>query len=166
MLCPFSAVIDDRRSDRDVSMWRDHEEAMARVTSEEALTTILRLTRKGGADWRGHLALGVGIRCFDTSTLFFALLSYHHPSLRAIADTSLFFSPACIISFGLTALRRGELTDAWAWSDAPEEHHDERTHKTTKVKSNAHASVIIEPGIETLSRSTTPKEVKPSGGRR
>ena len=30
-------------------------------------------------------------------------------------------SPACILSFVLTALARGELAEAWAWTDAPEE---------------------------------------------
>lgn len=67
----------------------------------------------------------------------------------------------------LTALKRGELTDAWAWSDAPEESHDDdkKVHQTVKVKSKVQESAIIE-GIDTLSRSTTPKEVKHSGGRR
>ncbi|KAJ3546118.1 hypothetical protein NMY22_g2172 [Coprinellus aureogranulatus] len=81
---------------------------------------------------------------------------------------SVFPSPACIISFGLTALRRGEFADAWAWSDAPEEDHDddEQAQRAVEAKSKAKESVIVE-GIDSLpSRSTTPKEVKHSGGRR
>lgn len=31
------------------------------------------------------------------------------------------YSPACIFSFLITALVRGELADAWKWSDVPEE---------------------------------------------
>lgn len=30
------------------------------------------------------------------------------------------YSPACILSFLLTALVRGEFTEAWSWSDEPE----------------------------------------------
>jgi len=31
----------------------------------------------------------------------------------------LYLSPACILSFFVTALARGELKDAWSWSDEP-----------------------------------------------
>lgn len=30
------------------------------------------------------------------------------------------YSPACILSFFITALSRGELKEAWRWSDDPE----------------------------------------------
>jgi minor histocompatibility antigen H13 len=36
---------------------------------------------------------------------------------RLIGDTS----PACILSFVVTALARGELREAWAWNDTPDE---------------------------------------------
>ena len=41
-----------------------------------------------------------------------------------------FHSPACILSFLLTALARGELNSAWAWSDEPEERAPEIEEKT------------------------------------
>jgi hypothetical protein len=31
----------------------------------------------------------------------------------------IYFSPACILSFLVIAVARGELNEAWAWSDAP-----------------------------------------------
>ncbi|TEB06230.1 hypothetical protein FA13DRAFT_1750168 [Coprinellus micaceus] len=82
---------------------------------------------------------------------------------HAAQPALLYLSPACIVSFGLTALRRGEFEDAWAWSDAPEEDEsEEQKLKTVEAKE----SVMVE-GIDTLSsRSATPKEVKHSGGRR
>ncbi|KIP11612.1 hypothetical protein PHLGIDRAFT_10595 [Phlebiopsis gigantea 11061_1 CR5-6] len=43
---------------------------------------------------------------------------------RAAQPALLYLSPACILSFVLTALARGELGEAWAWTDAPEEPAD------------------------------------------
>jgi len=36
----------------------------------------------------------------------------------------LYLSPACVLSFVMTALIRGELMSAWSWSDGPEEPFD------------------------------------------
>ena len=58
--------------------------------------------------------------------------------------TAVFQSPACILSFVLTASIRGELADAWKWSDVPLESPDklkeilekeETTHKDSALPS-------------------------------
>ena len=45
-------------------------------------------------------------------------------------------SPACILSFVITALVRGELLEAWKWSDGPER-KDSETDVTTNGTSNS-----------------------------
>lgn len=35
-----------------------------------------------------------------------------------------FSSPACILSFFITAISRGEFKEAWHWTDAPEDTED------------------------------------------
>lgn len=112
--------------------------------------------RGEGLDRDGSLTYFV---CFDLLPLFTPFVFFISRSITDIPPCS----PACIVSFGLTALRRGEFADAWAWSDAPGEDESEgQKLKTVEAKE----SVMVE-GIDTLSsRSTTPKAVKHSGGRR
>jgi len=45
----------------------------------------------------------------------------------------LYLSPACILSFFITALVRGELKTAWAWSDDPEDATNASEEKATTV---------------------------------
>lgn len=40
-----------------------------------------------------------------------------------------FHSPACILSFLATGLVRGELKEAWSWSDDPEAEKEEKEQK-------------------------------------
>ncbi|KAF5348631.1 hypothetical protein D9758_006855 [Tetrapyrgos nigripes] len=46
------------------------------------------------------------------------------------------FSPACIMSFVLTAVFRGELKDAWNWTDGPEPQTKEEEGKGVAVKND------------------------------
>ncbi len=41
------------------------------------------------------------------------------------SHTQISLSPACILSFLITAVTRGEFKDAWDWSDAPEPKEEE-----------------------------------------
>lgn len=41
---------------------------------------------------------------------------------KAAQPALLYLSPACILSFAVTALVRGELKDAWSWNDQADEH--------------------------------------------
>lgn len=47
------------------------------------------------------------------------------------------YSPGCILSFLLTAVARGELKDAWAWSDEPQASNTNESHEPVK---NGHAN--------------------------
>ncbi|KAL1682742.1 signal peptide peptidase-domain-containing protein [Schizophyllum commune] len=42
-------------------------------------------------------------------------------TFKAAQPALLYLSPACVLSFVFTGLARGELKEAWAWSDEPEE---------------------------------------------
>jgi minor histocompatibility antigen H13 len=53
---------------------------------------------------------------------------------RAAQPALLYLSPACILSFLLTALARGELKAAWAWSDDPEK-EKEKAAEDAKISS-------------------------------
>ncbi|KZT10619.1 uncharacterized protein LAESUDRAFT_671953 [Laetiporus sulphureus 93-53] len=66
----------------------------------------------------------------------------------------LYLSPACILSFFLTAFIRDEFKDAWAWSDEPEKKEDAvQTSTTTNGKTDGSAengSVALEPTTSSL----------------
>lgn len=52
------------------------------------------------------------------------------------------YSPACILSFFITALARGQFNDAWAWSD---EVVDKPSDETTKPNSNGEEKAVDPP---------------------
>ncbi|KAK7692618.1 hypothetical protein QCA50_004250 [Cerrena zonata] len=58
-------------------------------------------------------------------------------TFKAAQPALLYLSPACILSFLLTALTRGELKDAWAWSDEPQDSNTSESHEPVK---NGHAN--------------------------
>lgn len=53
-------------------------------------------------------------------TLYPGILSEEYTSFRIRGS-----SPACILSFFITAVIRGEFKEAWNWSDDPEENKKE-----------------------------------------
>lgn len=53
-------------------------------------------------------------------TFYLGILSKDHLSFRIRGS-----SPACILSFLLTAVFRGEFKEAWNWSDDPEKNGKE-----------------------------------------
>ncbi|KAI0081912.1 hypothetical protein K474DRAFT_1768145 [Panus rudis PR-1116 ss-1] len=59
-------------------------------------------------------------------------------TFRAAQPALLYLSPACILSFFLTALARGELHEAWSWSDDPEleKHQAGADKEKEKAKDN------------------------------
>jgi len=79
-------------------------------------------------------------------------------TFHAAQPALLYLSPACILSFVITAGVRGELREAWNWSDEPEDDpkelgvgQDTKTEVTEPVsdesgKHEANASALDEPG--------------------
>ncbi|KAH8828460.1 signal peptide peptidase-domain-containing protein [Flagelloscypha sp. PMI_526] len=77
---------------------------------------------------RGFTLLGLGDIVVPTPYFKAALTAYitgltmtmvvMH-TFRAAQPALLYLSPACVLSFVITGWRRGELKDAWAWSDDP-----------------------------------------------
>ncbi|KAI0769775.1 signal peptide peptidase-domain-containing protein [Trametes elegans] len=64
---------------------------------------------------------------------------------RKAQPALLYLSPACILSFFLTALARGELKDAWAWTDEAE---DKTTSKALAHTPTHEAEGSVEPPME------------------
>ncbi|KAF5317319.1 hypothetical protein D9611_003786 [Ephemerocybe angulata] len=90
-------------------------------------------------------------------------------------DTKVYYSPfklvsltpACILSFAVTAVARGEFADAWAWNDLPEEEGENAQKQKGDGNPLKKKEGLVVDSVGVLkSRSTTPKEVKHSGGRR
>ena len=54
------------------------------------------------------------------------------------------YSPACILSFFLTALVRGEFNDAWTWSDEVE---DKSADQSSKPNSNGEEKAVDVPAV-------------------
>ncbi|KLO18374.1 hypothetical protein SCHPADRAFT_866725 [Schizopora paradoxa] len=67
-------------------------------------------------------------------------------TFKAAQPALLYLSPACILSFFATALARGELKEAWAWSDGPEESKDNKTAAVTNDESPAVAETALTVG--------------------
>jgi hypothetical protein len=56
----------------------------------------------------------------------------------------LYLSPACILSFVATAAARGELEEAWAWSDDPAEQHKAELANGTPVSTASEEKLKID----------------------
>jgi minor histocompatibility antigen H13 len=56
---------------------------------------------------------------------------------RAAQPALLYLSPACILSFVITAATRGELGTAWAWSDDPAKDKEEAKKKLEEEEEEA-----------------------------
>lgn len=67
-------------------------------------------------------------------------MSRHTNLARPVADRAI--SPACILSFVLTAAVRGELVDAWNWAEESEQTSTEPIDQlpTKDEKPNGHES--------------------------
>ncbi|KAF6761175.1 signal peptide peptidase-domain-containing protein [Ephemerocybe angulata] len=61
-----------------------------------------------------YAALGAYVAGLMTTMLVMHVFHAAQPAL-------LYLSPACILSFAIMAVARGEFADAWAWNDLPEE---------------------------------------------
>lgn len=73
-------------------------------------------------------------------------------------------SPACILSFVITATVRGELAEAWRWTDMP---HQEEQAKKFDLESKADETPLSSAGEEMgEGRDDVEKQVSGGGGNR
>jgi len=81
---------------------------------------------------------------------------------RKAQPALLYLSPACMLSFFLTALLRGELKEAWTWSDDPAEGGD-----SDKAAHNGHVDSAAEgtedEGVQTEQDTLTVDDLKLNG---
>ncbi|CAL1707111.1 unnamed protein product [Somion occarium] len=101
---------------------------------------------------------------FDKPYFFAALLGYTvglgttmfvMHTFKAAQPALLYLSPACILSFLLTAVARGELQDAWTWSDEPQSPNTTESHEPVKNGDAKAASETAEMNGNRLTASDT-----------
>jgi len=81
-----------------------------------------------------YAALGAYISGLATTMTVMHVFGKAQPAL-------LYLSPACILSFFVTALARGELKSVWSWSDEPEKLPDSAEETSGETKPNGNGLV-------------------------
>ena len=75
---------------------------------------------------------------------------------------SLLVSPACILSFFIVSLARGEFHDAWSWSDGLEDKIEPSFDKTAAKADGTQADGSVNGGIKILDEGLVEKSPVPS----